>query len=62
MNPFSKSYRRVVFAIASGVRSATRRGSLSAMLIDTYRPELHYMRGPGPKWQEKRAHTVELAR
>lgn len=18
-----------------------------------YRPELHYMRGPGPKWQEK---------
>jgi hypothetical protein len=19
----------------------------------TYRPELHYMRGPGPKWREK---------
>ena len=19
----------------------------------TYRPEQHYMRGPGPKWQEK---------
>jgi len=21
--------------------------------FDTYRPELHYMRGPGPKWREK---------
>lgn len=20
---------------------------------DPYRPELHYMRGPGPKWHEK---------
>jgi hypothetical protein len=20
---------------------------------DTYRPELHYMRGPGPKWYAK---------
>jgi hypothetical protein len=26
--------------------------ALQAML-DPYRPELHYMRGPGPKWQEK---------
>jgi len=22
-------------------------------LHDPYRPELHYMRGPGPKWREK---------
>ena len=22
-------------------------------LFDHYRPELHYMRGPGPKWREK---------
>jgi hypothetical protein len=22
-------------------------------LSDRYRPELHYMRGPGPKWLEK---------
>jgi hypothetical protein len=22
-------------------------------LTDPYRPELHYMRGPGPKWREK---------
>jgi hypothetical protein len=24
-------------------------------LLDDYRPELHYMRGPGPKWLEKNA-------
>jgi hypothetical protein len=22
-------------------------------LLHPYRPELHYMRGPGPKWREK---------
>ena len=22
-------------------------------LVDPYRPELHYMRGPGPKWRAK---------
>ena len=22
-------------------------------IFDPYRPELHYMRGPGPKWREK---------
>jgi hypothetical protein len=21
--------------------------------FDSYRPELHYMRGPGPRWREK---------
>jgi hypothetical protein len=25
-------------------------------VFDPYRPELHYMRGPGPKWRAK--HTV----
>lgn len=24
-----------------------------ARLFDPYRPECHYMRGPGPKWREK---------
>ncbi len=24
-------------------------------LFDPYRPELHYMRGPGPKWRAKHA-------
>ncbi len=31
--------------------------SLSAPLFDPYRPELHYMRGPGPKWREKHGMT-----
>jgi hypothetical protein len=28
---------------------------LKNSLLDSYRPELHYMRGPGPKWREKNA-------
>jgi len=27
--------------------------SLTKDLLDPYRPELYYMRGPGPKWREK---------
>ena len=26
---------------------------LVGSLSDPYRPELHYLRGPGPKWREK---------
>ena len=26
---------------------------LVRIITDPYRPELHYMRGPGPKWQAK---------
>jgi hypothetical protein len=26
-------------------------------LFDPYRPELHYMRGPGPRWAEKHGHS-----
>jgi len=29
--------------------------SLTAAMFDRYHPELHYMRGPGPKCSEKRA-------
>jgi hypothetical protein len=34
--------------------------ALTKVLFDDYRPELHYMRGPGPKWHEKhdRAETA----
>lgn len=27
--------------------------SVVADLVSDYRPERHYMRGPGPKWREK---------
>jgi hypothetical protein len=29
---------------------------LKRRLADPYRPELHYMRGPGPKWRERHPH------
>jgi hypothetical protein len=29
-------------------------------LFDSYRPELHYMRGPGPKWRAKHERTLRL--
>jgi hypothetical protein len=51
-------------------RSATRDGFLDAIaaacaefvlalkaLFDPYRPERHYMRGPGPKWRAKHSAT-----
>jgi hypothetical protein len=32
---------------------------LAGYLSDQYRPELHYMRGPGPKWRAK--HGISAA-
>jgi hypothetical protein len=29
--------------------------------FDSYRPELYYMRGPGPKWHAKRAAVARSA-
>ena len=30
-------------------------------LFDTYHPERHYMRGPGPKWRAKHAQPAVVA-
>ena len=39
---------------AHSLNAAKRRWRwLRTSLFDSYRPELHYMRGPGPKWREK---------
>lgn len=35
----------------STIKAAWRRGLFA--LLDPYRPEAHYMRGPGPKWHAK---------
>jgi hypothetical protein len=38
--------------------------SLRKDLFDTYHPERHYMRGPGPKWRAKhqvRSQAPEIA-
>jgi hypothetical protein len=43
-------------ALARGLDAAARQwGWLRTSLFDPYRPEKHYMRGPGPKWREKHA-------
>jgi hypothetical protein len=45
--------------LASGLRPKVRGdlgdlvANLARTLFDPYRPELHYMRGPGPKWHAK---------
>jgi len=51
--------RRLASSLAVLLRSAA--GSLLTLLgrlgnepVRAYRPEAHYMRGPGPKWREKR--------
>jgi hypothetical protein len=35
-----------------------RRAVVNA-LTNSYRPEAHYMRGPGPKWRQKHAASTE---
>ncbi len=46
--------RRGLNAITSGWQK------LIARVFDPYRPEQHYMRGPGPKWRAK--HALHAAR
>ena len=41
------------FANTKIVRFADKARQLARIFSDSYRPELHYMRGPGPKWREK---------
>ncbi len=49
--------RDFVTDLATVCRSATRPwAALTAGCSATYRPERHYMRGPGPKWREKHGH------
>jgi hypothetical protein len=63
MSTFSDSYvSRVLFAIpGSGLDLAARRWRwLRSSLCDPYRPELHYMRGPGPKWRERHGRCAKL--
>jgi hypothetical protein len=37
-----------------GASLCALRHRFNAAFLRPYRPELHYMRGPGPKWREKR--------
>jgi hypothetical protein len=42
-------------------RIMTTSHRLIAMACDPYRPELYYMRGPGPKWHAKHAQLFKHA-
>jgi hypothetical protein len=42
------------------VRLVTIWRRLRQGIFDSYRPELHYMRGPGPKWREKHARVTSV--
>jgi hypothetical protein len=41
------------FAREMGQRLGTAVAERAPGVFDSYHPELHYMRGPGPKWREK---------
>jgi hypothetical protein len=45
--------RVAALALAPESRLADAWRKLVKEVFDPYRPELHYMRGPGPKWREK---------
>jgi hypothetical protein len=44
-------HRRRAWSAAADIAGLFR--TLANALFDPYRPELHYMRGPGPKWRAK---------
>jgi hypothetical protein len=41
------------FARGIGQRLGAALAEKAPGVFDPYHPELHYMRGPGPKWREK---------
>jgi len=65
MSAFLESYvSKVLLAIPasrSRLAAAVQRSRwLRPSFFDPYQPELYYMRGPGPKWREKRARGTEI--
>ncbi len=55
---FLSSNSRIVFSeITPGLLVNLWR-RLHQRIFDWYRPELYYMRGPGPKWREKHARVA----
>lgn len=55
-DPSLNSMRARLRAIVQNLLTAFWGGS-----VRQYRPEAHYMRGPGPKWREKHARNKEAA-
>ena len=46
-----RSFHRKTPSVLADVAAFVQ--DLARSLFDPYRPELHYMRGPGPKWHAK---------
>jgi hypothetical protein len=44
----------VFVLVTAGAAAEAMWRSLTALMFDRYRPERHYMRGPGPKWHARR--------
>lgn len=51
---------RIAFPATGLVTLVDLSRKLRDWVFDSYRPELHYMRGPGPKWYEKHAHVTSV--
>ena len=49
------------FASTLGAWIVSKIRRLDRNLFDSYHPELHYMRGPGPKWREKHGQALAEA-
>lgn len=47
---------QVVPTFAAAIREL---GQIVREICDPYRPELHYMRGPGPKWHATHATVAD---
>ena len=47
---------RIVFSAAGPMPLVNIWRRLRRDMFDSYRPELYYMRGPGPRWREKHPH------
>jgi hypothetical protein len=58
--------RTMIRAFADRRRLVTRLAAMAhgawQSLTDPYQPELHYMRGPGPKWRAKHAAALGAQR
>jgi hypothetical protein len=66
MSSFADSYvSKVLFASPAPAwvfgATARRWRRLTTSMFDPYRPELHYMRGPGPKWRAMHARYAGCA-
>ena len=54
------AHLRAVFPAAGLMPLVNVWHRLRREIFDPYRPELHYMRGPGPRWREKHANIPSV--